>query len=67
MTATWSDVTDANNTAMVAYIAMRLSQDHVVVTRNQALTELLLMAGMDQSVRGWSPIQVKPSGNRFHV
>jgi uncharacterized protein YaiI (UPF0178 family) len=66
MTASWT-VSTANDTAMTAYIAMRLAQDNTVVTKDQAIAELLLMAGIDQSVRGWSPIQVKQSGNRFHA
>ena len=50
MAADWADVTDANDTNMTAYIAYRLAQDGITVTRNQALAELLLIAGMPHDV-----------------
>jgi hypothetical protein len=58
------DVTDANASAMTAYIAMRAAHDHVTVTRNQALAELLSMGGINQAGTSSGPA-VKPSGNRF--
>lgn len=69
MTATWADVTDANDTTMTAYIAYRLAQDGIVVTRNQALTELLLLAGMPASTFSTSNNTpgVKVHGNYFHI
>ena len=60
-------VSAGNETAIIAYRAMRLAQDGATLSNDQAFAELLLMGGMDQSVRGWSPIQVKPSGNKFHA
>jgi hypothetical protein len=65
MVADWNDVTDANDTAMTAYIAMRASQDHVTITRNQAIQELLAMGGIDQSVKGNTMYGMKSHGNRF--
>ena len=63
MSASWT-MTDANDTAMTAYIAMRAAQDHHTVSRDQAVAELLLMAGVTQA--GTSGVHgFKKSGNRF--
>ena len=64
MGADWNDVTDGNNTAMVAYIANRLAQDGATVTRNQAIAELLLMAGINQAGTTSGP-GIKNNGGRF--
>jgi len=42
-------VTTANNTAMTAYIAMRLAHDGATVTLDQALAELLMIGGINQA------------------
>lgn len=69
MTADWNDVTDANNTAMVAYISMRLSQDGATVTRNQAIAELMLLAGIPASTFSTSheTPSIKTHGNYFNI
>lgn len=69
MVADWNDVTDANDTNMTAYIAYRLAQDGATVTRNQALTELLLKGGMPASTFSTSHETpgIKTHGNYFHI
>jgi hypothetical protein len=57
-------VTTANDTAMTAYIAMRLAQDKVTVTLDQAIAELLMIGGINQSATKSGPT-VKNHGNRF--
>jgi hypothetical protein len=64
MVADWNDVTDANAAAMTAYIAMRLAQDGATVTRNTALAELFLMAGINQAATTSGP-GVHQHGGRF--
>ena len=66
MVADWNDVTDANNTNMTAYIAMRLAQDGATVTLDQAIAELLLMAGIPATGHA-EHTAIKPSGNYFHI
>jgi hypothetical protein len=57
-------VSSNNDTAMTAYIAMRAAQDHVTLTTDQALAELLMMGGINQA--GTSSGQAVVShGNRF--
>jgi hypothetical protein len=58
-------VSSNNDTAMTAYIAMRAAQDHVTVTLDQAIQELLAMGGIDQSVKGNTMYGMKSHGNRF--
>jgi len=69
MAETWSDVTTANDTNMTAYIAYRLAQDGATVTRNQALAELLSMAGMPHAAGSTSNNipGIKNHGNYFHI
>ncbi len=69
MVADWNDVTDANDTNMTAYIAYRLAQDGATVTRNQALAELLIMAGMPHVAGSTSHNTpgIKNHGNYFHI
>lgn len=70
MVADWDDVTDDNNTNMTAYIAYRLAQDHVTVTRNEAIAELIKMAGIPPTT-GASTSHgtpgIKTHGNYFHI
>jgi uncharacterized protein YaiI (UPF0178 family) len=61
--ATWT-VSANNDAAMTAYIAMRLAVDHITVTQDQALAEMLLMAGINQAAHVSGP-SVKIHGNRF--
>ena len=49
-------VSAGNETALTAYIAVRAAHDHVTLTNDQALAELLVMGN-----------QVKVHGNRFHA
>ncbi len=42
-------VSDENDTAMTAYIAMRLASDGFVVTLDQAIAELLMIGGINQA------------------
>jgi hypothetical protein len=63
MTATWT-VTTANDTAMTAYIAMRLAQDRATVTLDQAIAELLLIAGVNQAGTISGPT-IKKHGGKF--
>ena len=69
MVADWNDVTDANDTNMTAYIAYRLAQDGATVTRNQALAELMLIAGIPASTFSTSHETpgIKAHGNYFHI
>ena len=75
-------VSTANGTNMTAYIAYRLAQDNVTVTLDQAIAELLLMAGMPHDVgrdntyssgytSGTSTSHnspgIKTHGNYFHI
>jgi hypothetical protein len=43
------EVSSNNDTAMTAYIAMRLAHDGVTLTIDEALAELLLIGGIDQA------------------
>lgn len=42
MTASWT-VTDANDASLTAYKALRLAQDHITLTTDQALAEMFLI------------------------
>jgi hypothetical protein len=44
--------TQANVDAFAAYIAARLAQDNATITNDQALLELLMMAGIDPATVG---------------
>jgi hypothetical protein len=52
---------------MTAYIAYRLAQDNATVTLDQALAELLNMAGIPQSTAGTRTHGIKTHGNYFHL
>lgn len=66
MAATWT-VTDGNNTNMTAYIAYRAAQDGATVTLDQAIAELLLMAGIPSSGGHRESPGIKAHGNFFHI
>ena len=68
MSATWT-MTDANNTNMTAYIAMRLAQDGIVVSIDESVAELLARAGIPRTGGGTShgTPAIKTHGNYFHI
>jgi len=57
-------VSTENDAAMTAYIAMRLAQDEVIVTLDQALAEMLMISGMNQAATRSGPT-IKNHGNKF--
>ena len=62
--ATWT-VNANNDAALTLYISMRAAQDHVTLTADQAISELLVMGGIDPATGESSGPAVKPSGNIF--
>jgi len=66
--ATWT-VSSTNDTNMTAYIAYRAAQDGATVTLDQALAELLLMAGIPHDAGSTSQNSpgIKTHGNYFHI
>jgi hypothetical protein len=57
-------VTQPNADAFTAYIAMRLAQDGATLTADQALTELLMIGGINIGATTSGP-SVKNHGGRF--
>lgn len=53
-----------NDAAMAACIAMRLAQDGATISIDDALAEMLLIAGIDQNGNTSGP-SVKQHGGRF--
>lgn len=62
MSANWT-VTSLNDTAMTAYIAMRLAQDGATVTLDQAIAELLMIGGINQAAVSSAHCPIKNNGN----
>lgn len=62
-------LTQTNIDNVAAYIAMRLAQDGATVTNDQAIAELLLMAGIPASTFSTSheTPSIKTHGNYFHI
>jgi hypothetical protein len=56
MTASWT-VSDANNAALAAYKAMRISNDNMTLTTDQVLAEMFAICS--------GSVPVKVHGNRF--
>jgi hypothetical protein len=61
--ATWT-VSANNDSVLTAYKAMRLAQDHITVTTDQAIAEIFMISGLNQAGTTSGP-GVKIHGNRF--
>jgi hypothetical protein len=63
-TTTWTITVETTGVQMAAYIAMRLNQDAVTVTIEQAVQELLTMGGINTAGTSSGPT-IKHHGNDF--